>query len=684
MKLTKHLSFRYLNVSLFIINLYYSIRSFLTFINRREVLNIQSIIIIFGLFIFSSIISILAITNRLSNSVLKFLKKKNSIFAVYVFWVFISQVTIWLSSHIFTGIAFELRGWIIFHFLWAITYSLYFGISRIWPTGTLIHSHNQSQSRKYRNYYLIGIAIFSIAIIGLWIYKQWLTQLPIFYNYDPEFSYMLSSLTPFKDMKLYSRMDHPGTLMQLIGSLINGFLSILRIKQSGFPIYLAVYRPEFFVYLARAIILIFSIIVFCILALKSIQPRNINEIFAGLSVGLLYFSSHRLSTEFTGIYSPNSFNFIVGSFLLFILLISFSNNEMTKDRINIISIAAGIGATFHVYMLSLLIPILTAIIVENLIGKKNFKITIRYLSGALFNFLKGYIIGSLVIINQFSDFLDWLYNLLTHTGIYGYGDKGFLNISVITNNLINLITNFPELFLSIIGLSLVFIFVISKRNFDPLENRGPLAVNIGLLFQIIFLLFIIGKHPRGRYLLSVASIIPVFFAGIIKIMKSDNKIASFIFPAIFFVTLSSFVYLRIDEVHRHKINLKSIQTYQKEVDNFMDWYSEDLNIEVNEINKYWTYGSFSRCHSLWFGNEYAKNLFTDEVYEVCNENQEFSINIWSNKVIPYRTQQINSLNNQSVIIGTPDRLKTMEFNKFYEVSSFPEMNLSFFIPKSAD
>ena len=81
------------------------------------------------------------------------------------------------------------------------------------------------------------------------------------------------------------------------------------------------------------------------------------EILASISIFLVYFASHKSSMEFLTIWSPNSFNFAVGTAMLLTLYRILSNQDKVDDRtLWMFSIAVGLGATFHIYMITLIDP----------------------------------------------------------------------------------------------------------------------------------------------------------------------------------------------------------------------------------------------------------------------------------------------------------------------------------------
>ncbi len=680
-KWTKGISY-----SLFILNAYYVARFLLTFWNRSAKLNTHSKIILLGFLILALFIAISSLKQRNIHSVDDYYNTNRSIYEIFISFLFLSQFFNWFLKHITSAAAFEIRGWFLSIYLWIVFSYLVIRLrsflSQIPRFG--IKEKGSLSDYKYRRLYITGMLLIGSLIISYWIYTQIYSPLPHYYNYDPEYAYMLSSTSPFTDTSLYMRMDHPGSIMQLLGSFFNLLLSPITLIQAGFPTYINLTHPEIFIYFARTFILMINLIAFAVLATKSIKFNHFQDLFAGLSIPLIYFSAHHFSLEFLTIWSPNSFNYALGTIVLLILLIYLTSAEEIKPQhLFFISLIAGVIATFQVYMISWGIGISTTIFVFYLLKQKNAIAAFQNLGLSLFHFIKGYILGTLVIFDQIESFLDWIFNITIHQGNYGGGKFEFINVNNMMTNLQHIVHDLPW-FMSITGVLLICLAILLVISRKAIKDRpGILAISIGLIIQIGFIFVLVLKHPEDRYLLSAASILPILLTIIIILTQSKQTLSKFLYPAVFTILLINFGTSAVLDGKQHDERVQYVDTYQKEVTDFLADYAGSKGLETDDLTVYWTYSTYSECYSLWFGNEYAKNRFNIEIDEICKPKNEYAINIWSNKIIPAdKNIKINQLDNKSVIIGDPGRLNQIVRDDFVEYPSPKIANLSFFIPKS--
>jgi hypothetical protein len=80
-----------------------------------------------------------------------------------------------------------------------------------------------------------------------------------------------------------------------------------------------------------------------------------------------------------------------------------------------------------------------------------------------------------------------------------------------------------------------------------------------------------------------------------------------------------------------------------------------------------TYGSYSRCYSLWFGNDGAKKVFTEEIGRLCPS--EYNLNIWDRTVTsPKGVEAFDDFQDWDLIAGSPTVLKAYDFLQYGSVA----------------
>ena len=176
---------------------------------------------------------------------------------------------------------------------------------------------------------------------------------PFFIHYDPELQYMLNSLTPFKDLELYRRMDHPGTLLQILGSTFYILSYPIAMILSSDPIQFHLQHPGVFLIIARTFVFLANAITIVFLANYALQHTDRLAMPASFSVVLLYFAVHPSAIEFLTIWSPNFFSFALGRLVLLGLLNTLrSNKELEKKQVAALGFLAGVLASFQGYLIA--------------------------------------------------------------------------------------------------------------------------------------------------------------------------------------------------------------------------------------------------------------------------------------------------------------------------------------------
>ena len=414
---------------------------------------------------------------------------------------------------------------------------------------------------------------------------------------------------------------------------------------------------------------------------KTITLHHWSDIFAGLSIPLIYFASHRLSVDYLAIWSPNSFNFAFGTtLLLFLFIILTSSEEVDKDQLYLLSTAAGLVATFQVYMITWIFSIGLTIFLYFQLKKQKIIPTLQLVGVSLLHSLRGYVIGTLVIIDQYDSFLDWLKDITIHQGVYGRGIKGFPSGSQLTTNLITSVKKIPELYIAT-GFLIMFLLVLLILNRRRIrEQVGGWAIGLGMVIQILVLFLLVIKEPRRRYLLSIAATLPILLASIILIIQNQIRLRKYIYPIIFTFILIGFGTNIFNGIIRHQEKKIYYQSYNSEISNFLINYADSQGLKVEDLILYWTYESYSPCYSLWFGNGFAKHSFINEIIETCTSN--YSLDTYSKKFYPREFGvNLNNLAPNSVIIGDPERLELDGFGEFGLINPSNVEHLGFLIPE---
>lgn len=670
-----------IGISLILINLMYVIRFIWLTIHLRE--DLKSVLILI-LFLIIAILLIIVGFNRQYLLLLdKVFNYKGMVFAVFLIFFASKKVLKWILVSPKTILFLEIGPWFLAIFLWLVVFIFANFIKKLASILPEKDKKILQELTPQRLFFRVIFSVVLITIVGFWFYTQLINPLPPYAGYDPEYAYMINSITPFKDLELYRRMDHPGTIMQLLGSGFYILLSPFGMISGTYPIKFIISTPESFLFLCRLFILLINGFALYLLGKQFWNPKSWPESFAGASALLAYFAIHQNSPDFLLLWSPNSFNFAVGTTFLFLLFHLFTRDDkLDKNLLWIYSIGAGIAATFHVYLITLMIGLSISVFFYYIFKKEHLANSIVNTIKSLFFSITGYIIGTLVILPHYGSYLTWIKSILTHQGIYGQGEQGFLSLSRLSTNFSELFTDNQFLLLVCLGLFILFISLLYFKK-DNFKSQSSLwSLSIGLVIQVFVLIVIISRHPVDRYLLSVAAVTPILILLIYSLTEKDLLLSKVIFSSIFIIFMAGFFINIKNHFQSHNQRVDYLQSYQNEVTRVLDDFSQLKQIERNEISQYWTYGSFSSCYALWFGNDFGKRLFTNEIIDLCSN--EYQIDIWDKSIPHAKNSEIQSVLEQSqhnIIIGNSGLLGSYDMDSFGKIMESDFHGLGYIIPE---
>jgi len=610
----------------------------------------------------------------------QYLKKHRAVFELFVWFLVSQQILSWVISYLNDLAGRELRSFFIAFWLWivfsllACTFSVNFSRLFSRPAGQT----GGADQRTRKIIFTAGGILIAFAVLGYWLYTEVIHPLPYFHNYDPEFPYFLNSLTPFRDLELYQRMDHPGTFTQLIGSAIHLVTSPWSIISGQDPVTFHFQNPQVFLLLASLFIITIHLGMLWLLIISWQDFSDWTAVLAGLTVLMAYFAAHRLSFDFLNLWSPNSFNFGFGTLVLLLLFLNLTQGSQPDDKqLYAVSTAAGVVATFQVYMTAWILGVSAVILFYKL--RSGVKPAAAWKAGflSLIQGAKGYLLATLTILFQYPSILDWIKRLTLHQGRYGQGEQGIISLKSLSDNLPFLWQFSPGFFLiaglGLLGFLLVMFFSQRKTKIAP----AAWALAGGLFIQAALLVAMVIKHPGDRYLLSGAATLPILLAAVFQLLKQAPRLKKIVIPAIFLLTLFFFSSNFLLGIRKHNRKVSYFQRYTQEVSEFLNQKAELSGRTAEDITLLWTYGSYSPCYSYWFGNDWAKNLFQEEIHSVCPE--EYALDIWTGEVFPQQEGiDIDHLPSPSVIIGDPNRLTRYDYDSYGKLYH-PDVNRLGFI-----
>jgi hypothetical protein len=303
-------------------------------------------------------------------------------------------------------------------------------------------------------------------------------------DYDPPYSYLFNSLN---NAMLYKagNVDNPGTPVQFAGAYVIRMYHLFDFKNRE-DIQVSVLKdPEKYIH----ILTWFFALINCLVVFGAgylvfrLTGLLLQSVFLQFSVFLtpmgLFHGMIRVSQEMT---------LFTSAFVMVFLLYLYLKNKISLNRFIIfIALVSGFGISSKLTFVPFLLTPL--IIIPKWKNKLKF---------FLFSFLS-FIIFTLPIIRMYDRIYFWVQALLTHTGWYGTGEKGFINTSTYISDLFKLITVNPVFLISLL---LGIIFLIIFRNYkNSVVDKTNLKVSFAVLITQIAGILLIAKQPSERYLM---------------------------------------------------------------------------------------------------------------------------------------------------------------------------------------
>jgi hypothetical protein len=593
-----------------------------------------------------------------------YLEEKQAVFPLFVIFLVSQQLINWLRSFLFDDTSLEIASFFIALWLWIVFCLAAVKFRTAFSSLLSVSQKQRPANQQLWRIYLTGSWLIILVIAGYWVYTQIISPLPIYHNYDPEYAYFLNSLTPFEDMDLYQRMDHPGTLIQLIGSGIHVLLSPWGIFKGESPIDIHFLEPGTFLKTARAVVLVLHLILLWLIARSKKHLESWIDLLNGWSVLMAYFAGHRLSYQFLTLWSPNSFNFPFGTLVLFLMFLAFDRKEEPDQQMQAaISTSAGVIATFQIYMTAWIVAVFAGIIIFTWLQKQDFLAAVKQGILSIFHAAKGYLLATLTIVFQYGSYLDWVKKLIFHQGRYGQGPEGIISRASFRDNL-PFLWNQSQAFFLISGLILgvlVLLLILSWKK--TIQKYAVFSTFAAALLLCLVLALMVIKHPGDRYLLSGAAALPILLAAFYRLLESYPNFRKPI-TAILFLLIAAYFGNNLNlALSRHNRQDSYFLKYQDQIDSFTLPEGQNQTEQPREHPLLWTYGAYSPCYSLWFGNDWAKNLFTEEIASVCKN--QYVLDIYTGNIYPSGPAlNLDRLPSSTIIIGDPDRLSARGFDQY--------------------
>jgi len=426
----------------------------------------------------------------------------------------------------------------------------------------------------------------------------------ISYNSDPEYLYLFNSLA-LAESKQTGTTGNPGTTLQMLGAATMKISHAVDFSEKDSLESSVLKNPEFHLNVINIVLVTLNVLLLFIIGLvtfnltKNIWLSLLLQFSPFLSKITLSWGLSRVSPE----------PLLLFSGLLFVLILMkmvFSKNlaESAHWYMTVLALVSGFGiATKLTFTPLLIIPLFVLPKLRNKIG-------FLVLTGMSF------ILWTWPIISQYKILFNWYYRILTHTGLYGLGNSGIIDIGIYLRNLQNLLLGNPLFFL-IWFFAAGFIIRFSwsaearKKSWSDTSFRILSALAVAQLCAVL----IIAKHSAEQYLLPVLSLSGfILFLMFVCLQRLEYfrrfKIRQGVLFGVFFFFISLWMIIDINNVFVQKTRIKeeTLKIYQT------------LESKYKNYIKIFVLRASSPIGALAFGNFFINDgLYSESLQKIYGE-----------------------------------------------------------------
>lgn len=322
--------------------------------------------------------------------------------------------------------------------------------------------------------------------------------------FDPDYIYLINGTLMGSTTLNVPHIDNPGTPLHVVGALSTRIAHLF----SGSSPYFEDVLENSDKYLNITNLTLVVLVAFMSFVIGLLVFRLTNNILLALLVQITPFCSLTLITGMTRLY-PEPYSLIAIFSLTYLVIKYYYDDNSAKDLKKYalqLGLVCGLGLSFKFDLISFyLLPFLFL---------PGLKIKLRFILIGLLSF---FLFAFPVLFDLKFIFL-WLKSLLTHTGKYGSGESGLIEIN-------SFIENFKTIFNFYSGFKWVLIVAIAAFLFNivykPKQNKKLNKILASSIVTMLFHVFIVSKHFSLNYMIPIVAFfaIPVFLT-----IESTNKL----------------------------------------------------------------------------------------------------------------------------------------------------------------
>ncbi len=413
------------------------------------------------------------------------------------------------------------------------------------------------------------------------------------YSNDPEYIYLINALNLAKFQSV-GHFDNPGTTVMELGLGVVFFTHLFDSTASDGLVEEVLKNPDKYVEAFSTVLIVLICLV--LLYVGYLVFKKTNRIWAALLIQITPFLSANVLEHAWTKTSPEPMLLITSILLSGVLVLYYYDlKKGEKPYYLLFAIISGFGlATKATYLPLAIIPFLL------LPGLRN---KARYIGLLILTFL----LFTIPAWPLFPSMLNWFYNLLTHKGIYGKGERGIIDLPVYFTSLKAIFRNNPAFSFTVVSSILLLALFKTIPKLRVHTHTLQYRILFALILSYVFAILIVAKHyQHNHYLLPELATIGVALYFLVKnlTLVVAKQAANSAFSVL--ATISVIFVLVVIAPHLASSN----QGYKITNQEF-----EKTSLSINE--KYADYKevyffptSLNKYSALMFGNAYSqqKNL----------------------------------------------------------------------------
>ncbi len=332
------------------------------------------------------------------------------------------------------------------------------------------------------------------------------------YNNDPNYIYVANATT-ICDGRFVGNIDNPGTTVMQIGAITFALKHLLHNPENVTLVYNVLKEPELFVNTLHLVFVVLNSIILFLLGLIAVKKTS--SVWVALLLQTLTFlSANALDHIWTKISPEPVLFFITCIYVICLLFFYTSENRLSLKYLFTFALITGAGlATKATFLPLVFIPL----IIFPGVKKK-----LLFIGGLVVSFF----LFTIPAIPEYKYMYFWFRNMISHTGKYGQGEKGFIDSSTYLPNVLEIIQSNPVFGAVTLAalITLILYFFLKKRQPSINNKKSEAKILLGLTVTNIFGILLVAKQYNGNhYLIPVLLLTGITLFFIIKLLFKSGK-----------------------------------------------------------------------------------------------------------------------------------------------------------------